>query len=78
MSCKNFNDSWIKGSENPTSDAVKKHVTSEMHKRTADLALKKEVLPRRYADIDTYPIGKTNPKMNQKARKVLKNRFTAA
>ena len=49
MSCKNFN-SWIKGSKGPTCDAVKKHVTSEMHKRAADLALKKEVEPKRYAD----------------------------
>ena len=28
----------IKGSKNPTSDAVEKHVTSEMHKYAADLA----------------------------------------
>ena len=30
MSYKTFSDSWIKGSKGPTSDAVEKHVTSEM------------------------------------------------
>ena len=38
ISSKNFSDSWMKCSKNPTSDAVKKHATSEMHKRAADLA----------------------------------------
>ena len=50
MSWKNFSNSWIKGSKNPTSDAFKKHVTSEIHKRAANLALKKELGPKRYAD----------------------------
>ena len=51
MSCKKFNDSWIKGSKNPTSGAVKKHVTSKMHKRAADLALKKRLGLKRYSKI---------------------------
>ena len=50
MSSKKFSDSWIKGSKNPTSDAVKKHVTSERHKRAADLALKKELSPKEYVE----------------------------
>ena len=47
MAFKNVSASWIEGSKNPTSDAVKKHVTSEMHKRAANLALKKELGPKR-------------------------------
>ena len=50
MSSENFRDSWVKGSKNPTSDAVKKHVTSERHKHAADLALKKELSPKEYVE----------------------------
>ena len=50
-SSKNFSDSWIKGSKYPTSDAAKKHVTSEMHKRAVDLALKKNLAQRNMSKI---------------------------
>ena len=39
-------DSWIKGLKKPTSDGIKKHVSSEMQKFAADLALKKELGPK--------------------------------
>ena len=51
ITCKKFSDGWIKDSKNPTSDGVKKHVTSEMLKRTADLAPKKELGPKQDAKI---------------------------
>ena len=51
-----------------------------MHKQAADLALKKELGPKRYADnvYQNTSTRKSITKMNQKARKVLKNRFTTA
>ena len=46
MSCKTFSNSWIKGLKNPASDAVKKHVTPEIHEHAVDLALKRELRPK--------------------------------
>ena len=76
----NFSNSWIKGSKSSTPDTVKKHVTYEMHKQTADLTFKKELGPKRYTDnvCQNTPITKSTTKMYQKPRKVLKNRFKTA
>ena len=61
MSCKNFSGSWIKGAKGPTSDAIKKHFTSEMHKRGTDLALKRKLNPK-----DTLTMyAKIRPSGNQ-------------
>ena len=46
MSCKTFSNSWIKGLKNPVSDAVKKHVTPEIHEHAVNLALKRELRPK--------------------------------
>ena len=64
-------DSWIKNLKNLTSDVVKKHVMSEMHKQAANLVLKKELGPKRYLDNDwqNLPIRKTVTKMNKKSKK---------
>ena len=80
MSSKNFSNSWIKGSKSPTSDAVKKYVTSEMHKHAADLALKKELGPKEYVGniCRNTVIGKSITRMHKKTRKVMKNHFLNA
>ena len=80
MSSKNFSDSWIKGSKNPSSDAVKKHVTSEIHKRAVDLALKKELGPKEYVENirQNTAIGKSITRMHKKTRKLMKNYFSTA
>ena len=80
MSCKNFSNSWIKVKKNTTTDAVKKHATSEMHKQATDLALKNECGTKRFAGNlhQKIFIGKLITKMNKNARKVFKNRFTIA
>ena len=67
--------------KNPTFDAVKKHVTSEKHKRAAYLALKKELGPKEYVENireNTVIIGKSITRMHKKTRKVMKNRFSTA
>ena len=53
---------------------------SEMQKQAVNLALKKELGPKRFADNvhQNPPIGKLITKINQKARKMFKKRFTAA
>ena len=59
---------------------IKRHVTSEMHKQAANLALKKKFGPKRYA-VNAHQnasIGKLITKTNQKARKVLKKGFPTA
>ena len=70
----------IKGSKNPTSDAVEKHVTSEMHKYAADLALKKELGPKEYVQNihQNTAIGKSITRMHEKTRKVMENHFSTA
>ena len=80
MSSKNFSDSWIKGSKNPSSDSVKKHVSSEMHKRAADLALKKELGPKEYNEniYNNTSIGRSLTRMHEETKKVMKNRFATA
>ena len=80
MSSKNFSDSQIKGSKNPSSDAVKKHVTSEIHKRAVDLALKKELGPKEYVENirQNTAIGKSITRMHKKTRKLRKNYFSTA
>lgn len=37
---KNYNRGWVKGSKNATCDSVRKHVNTDMHKNTVDLASK--------------------------------------
>ena len=67
--------------KNPTFDAVKKHVTSEKHKRAAYLALKKELGPKEYVENireNTVIIGKSITRMHKKTRKVMKNHFSTA
>ena len=51
-----------------------------MCKQAANLTLEKDLGPKRYTDnvCQNMPIRKSISKMNQKARKVLKNRFTTA
>ena len=84
MSSKNFSNIWINGSKNPTSDAVKKHVTSEMHKHAhkhaVDLALKKELGLKEYVEniCRNTVIGKSITRMHEKTRKVIKNHFSTA
>ena len=80
MSSKNYRDSLIKGSKNPTSDAVKKNATPEMHKRAADLALRKELDRKEYVENIRWNtiIGKSITRMHKKARKAMKNRFSIA
>lgn len=38
---KNYSCAWVEGSKNATSDSVKKHVNTDMHKHAVDMALKK-------------------------------------
>ena len=80
MSSKNFNDSWIKGLKNPICDAVKKHVTSEMHKHAANLALRKELGSKEYVENihQNTVMGKLITRIHKKTRKVMKNRFSTA
>ena len=51
-----------------------------MCKQAANLTLEKDLGPKRYTDnvCQNMPIRKSISKMTQKARKVLKNRFTTA
>lgn len=77
---KNYNRAWVDGSKNATSDSVKKHVHSDMHKRGVDIEMKKHLGSERYAEnvMKNTPIGKSLAKMEEHAKEVLKMRFNTA
>lgn len=77
---KNYNRAWVEGSKNATSDSVKKHINTDMHKRATDLALKKQLGSKRYNEnvMKNTPIGKSIMKMEERSKEVLRIRFNTA
>ena len=77
---KNYNRAWVEGSKNATSDSVKKHVNTDMHKRAADIAMKKHLGSERYTQnvMKNTPIGKSITRMEEHSKEVLKMRFNTA
>ena len=67
--------------KNPASDAVKKHVTPEIHEHAVDLALKRELRPKTmtmYANIGSSGSQLYYNKKYLQLHTVLKNIFTTA
>ena len=69
--CKEWEKEYRINFKNPTSDSVKKHGQSDNHKRPADLALKKELESKQYAENirQNTLIEKSITKMNEKVRR---------
>ncbi|CAB3983345.1 Hypothetical predicted protein [Paramuricea clavata] len=77
---KNYSRTWVEGSKSATSDSVKKHDNTDMHKHAVDIAMKKHPGSERYTEnvMKTTPIGKSITKMEEHSKKVLKMRFNTA
>ena len=77
---KNYNCSWIDSSKNATSDSVRKHVNTDMHRRAVDIEMQKHLGSQKYAEnvMKTTPIGKSLTKMEERSKEMLKMRFNTA
>ena len=77
---KNYSCAWVEGSKNATSDSVKKHVNTDMHKHAIDMALKKQLGSEQYTEnvMKNTPIGKSMMKMAEHSKEVLRMRFNTA
>ena len=77
---KNYNRAWIDGSKSATSDSVRKHVCTDMHKCAVDIEMKKHLGSQQYAEnvMKNTPIGKSLTKMEEHSKEILKMRFNTA
>ena len=77
---KNYSRAWVEGSKSATSDSVKKHVNTDMHKHAVDIAMKKHHGSERYTEnvMKSTPIGKSITKMEEHSKEVLKMWFNKA
>ena len=68
---KNYNCSWIDSSKNATSDSVRKHVNTDMHRRAVDIEMQKHLGSQKYAEnvMKTTPIGKSLTKWRSAQKK---------
>ena len=77
---KNYNRAWVEGSKSATSDSVKKHVNTDMHKHAVDINMKIDLGAKRYTEtvLQQTPIGRSITKMEKQAKEVLQMRINRA